>query len=168
MKAWRRIHRMNKLPLSFDVGDEGLETHSPREVGDKSCYLAAHGCQPDSSLSEQLNNLSAPLGCPFDGLCVSPGPHSAEAGQVFGRVRQGPLRERQRRLQDAFSPLPPWSSGLLKLLFGIFFSRFTSKRALSAGSLELCTAMRLFGSLSGVEQASADMVRLLDAGGQPS
>ena len=82
-------------------------------VEDKSYYLAA--CQPDGSLSEQLNNISALLCCPFDGLCVHQVPTLPKPGKFevcFGKVSSG-----SRHWQDVSSALLPRSSGHQRLLF---------------------------------------------------
>lgn len=137
----------------------------PKE--DKQRYLATYVGEPDGSLSEKLANVSQLLDWPFDGLCAHrldplPVPKDFKLGVITGPSGSG----KSSLAADVFgaSPVISWSPA--EPVIAHFESLECAYEFLEAAHLHPSIAMRPFSTLSGGEQARANMARVLDLGCQ--
>ncbi|CAE7254570.1 unnamed protein product [Symbiodinium sp. CCMP2592] len=137
----------------------------PKE--DKQRYLATYVGEPDGSLSEKLANVSQLLDWPFDGLCAHrldplPVPKDFRLGVITGPSGSG----KSSLAADVFgaSPVISWSPA--EPVIAHFESLECAYEFLEAAHLHPSIAMRPFSTLSGGEQARANMARVLDLGCQ--
>ncbi|CAE7226594.1 unnamed protein product [Symbiodinium natans] len=140
----------------FDARLEATEDHQR--------YLATYVGELDGSLSEKLANVSKLLDWTFDGLCVHrldslPVPHDFKLGVITGPSGSG----KSSLAADVFgaSPVISWSA---EPVIAHFESLDRAREFLEAAHLDPSIAMRPYSSLSGGEQARADMARVLDLG----
>ena len=134
-------------------------------VEDKSYYLTTFVGQPDGSLSEQLSNISDLLDGPFNGLCVHQVPTLPRMGKFTVGFVTGPSGSGKTTLARRLFGFPlevEWASDVPVL--GHFASLTRAREFCGAAQLDLHIAMRPFRSLSGGEQARAQVARLLHEG----
>lgn len=134
-------------------------------VEDKSYYLTTYVGQPDGSLGEQLSNISDLLDGPFNGLCVHQVPTLPRMGKFTVGFVTGPSGSGKTTLARRLFGFPlevEWASDVPVL--GHFASLTRAREFCGAAQLDLHIAMRPFRSLSGGEQARAQVARLLHEG----
>ncbi|CAE7409591.1 unnamed protein product, partial [Symbiodinium sp. CCMP2456] len=139
------------------------------EKEDKQRYLATYVGEPDGTLSEKLANVSQLLDWPFDGLCAHrldplPAPKDFKLGVITGPSGSG----KSSLAADVFGARPVISWSPTEPVIAHFETLERAYEFLEAAHLQPSIAMRPFSTLSGGEQARANMARVLDLGCQGS